>query len=1241
MKYNELVSVSPGFKPSVNIKDDLSNDIKIRSYIPTRDKIDILLDISESLVKEGSRVRHFTGAVGTGKSNLGLVVANYYKFKIDDNGKLPISAVIDKIKNIDREKCNRLVENRNKIDGKFLVVTIEGYHKSINQALISELDRTLQISAGLEDTMPSTAYSAVDKLIDEWQKNHEHIFDKLKACIESSEYNSVNNFIDEINGYNEEALEYFQSIYYGLTGIERFYSHHAQQASDVYNAVSKELLQKGYKGILVIWDEFGSNLERLVADSDGTEYLELQKFAEKCNQLDQPHQIHLLLISHNSVKEMAGRSAAIQKQLDDKNSNLSKFEGRFAKVKRFSYDSEEIYHLIVNLIIKRDDFVNELINNYKSQIEVLSKDTFENGIFHSFTLEYLLDLTRKAIPLHPFALYTLIKICDKFAQNERSAFTYMCSNGIDTFLDFCNKEEINKEEINIENKLTLLLANHVFDYFYQDIKKGMNLSINNQYRDAFISFERAIDSGTNYTELQINILKALILVNLVGPYNLVPTANNLSYILNMNTDDEKESVRQELDKLCSGERKVLAFSKVHSSYRFVSLKYDLELSVKKRMRELDSNNKFEVLSYINKKKANLGISEFIESPEYRAKYKVGRKYIIKLINAEQLKNINSYENEIYKDYLDGIALIVLPETNSEIEVAKKLASNLVDNNQIVIGIPKRPIRYSEYIKELNTVEMIDDVEAILDSSEKIKYKEERDIYIEEVRGLIKRELQFIVDFKNQQEVYWYNNGVLNSINDLEVFIFRIMENTFNRMPIVNHKNLLSDEGSDGQKTYRISVIDKIFSLDSVRELGDEEESPVKTIINAVLWECNILKTNEFSRPLQDSNRNAFYVWGEIEEFITQAENYTSLYELFERLKRPPYGLKQRLIPIFFAAVLSRCVNNVYIKSDSRVNDIVDGTLIEEICSKPQNYSIRYSELSNEDHLIIDCLENVFREEINSTPLRIRNSVERVGKLCRAINDWWIQFPNITRNCDVISREALLFKVHILNNIEKVNDRKEFLLKGIKEIVTFPCTASNLQQILIRIKSEFENLLNKIKAQVYDSIIDILREFSHDAYKEDDSQKLFEMFYENLSEYQKKVMLPGNESKVREWLKKVTLNHGRKDSVLEIATRLTGIQIEDWQIKHLVEFSNLLKNAVKVLVNTQEQETLYEEDNANPTKSKVKLEINGNMRYANMPTKIDSFTMETKNLLEAMLDDVRLDREQEVFLLIKLLEERMK
>ena len=1225
MKFSEFISISPGFKPAVNIKDDMDSKIKIQAYIPTKDKIDILYDISESLVNEGNRVRHFTGPVGTGKSNFALIVGNYFKEIVTENKHVPMSDVLEKIKNADEKQYRAIVKNRNDIYKKYLLIPIEGYYKSVNQALIDGLDRVLIENAELSDVMPKTAYMAACDLIDEWKNKHSFIYEKLQTIVKVSKYKESELLINNLKKFDEEALDYFQSIFSDLTGVKGFYRYHAQNAKDVYNEVVKELQAKGYQGILIIWDEFGSNLERIVADSDGVEYLELQRFAENCNQLGKEEQIHLMLISHNSIKDLASKSVATQKILEDKNSNLSKFEGRFARVKRFSYDSKEIFDLIINIIIQRDSFKNQILQKYKGDIDSILNMTFELGLYYNYTREQLESFIYRAIPLHPFSLYALMKICDKFAQNERSAFTFMCSDGAGTFKNFCNTAEIAKA-----HKLNLITADKIFDYFYEQIKNNINSTVNNQYKETLIDFERAINSGIQMSELQVSILKCIFLINLIDHYRLYPTAENIAFALDML--NEKEKIRRLLDALCNGEHRILGYSRSEHSYRFISSKFNIETNVKKYMGFNDYKN-FDTTKYLEKIKMDLNIADNIVSSDYRAKYKVSRKFDIILTKPEQLKDINKYTAQIANNYLDGIALIVLCENIIDVETAKRYAQE-VTHNQIIIGVPKRPIKYSEYIGELDALEKVDPP-SFRDEDERKRYSEEKNIYQEEVIKLLKKELELVVDFTGQHQVMWYSNAILqHNVDDLEEFICRILENTFNRMPIISHKSLLSEEGNDGQKPYRISVIDKMFSENAIDEFNSEQQSPVKTIVTLVLKECDMLKENDFSIPRIDKNENAFYVWKVIEEYIVNSEKYFTLHELIQILRKPPYGLKPRVIPIFLGAVFSKHIQNIRIKTNKPVNIIVDGNFIEEIYDNAKQVQIKYCELTKRDKLFIHCLEKVYDNELQSVPIRAKYSSDRIGRIHRVIRDWWIQQPFIAKDAVWISQDAILFRKQVLEHIDKTTDSANLILTEMKELMDMD-REEEFAEKMQRLKDEYDNILNYLKNKIFETIYQVLREFSKDEFAKLSDKDIIKNFYSHLNNHMKNVILTGHEIKVRNWLKRMSDNFSEIEAV-RIAEELLNIDTVDWQNKHLSEFKNLFRNCITNITSLQEQGSMGK----NSSNKLITLNINSKKYFLDVPNKLNDFTLETKNLIEAMLDDIPLDQKQKMFILIKLLEERL-
>ena len=73
--FDKMIKIEEGFQTSVNIAFDLTDDKKIREFIPTLSSIDIIEDILLSVNPSSTqRARILVGAYGRGKSHIILVL---------------------------------------------------------------------------------------------------------------------------------------------------------------------------------------------------------------------------------------------------------------------------------------------------------------------------------------------------------------------------------------------------------------------------------------------------------------------------------------------------------------------------------------------------------------------------------------------------------------------------------------------------------------------------------------------------------------------------------------------------------------------------------------------------------------------------------------------------------------------------------------------------------------------------------------------------------------------------------------------------------------------------------------------------------------------------------------------------------------------------------------------------------------------------------------------------------------
>ena len=202
--------------------------------------------------------------------------------------------------------------------------------------------------------------------------------------------------------------------------IERGSSNNALDGTiDTYKKASQALAATGYKGIFVLYDEFGKVLEGQQINPRPGDLFFLQSFAELCSRSGK-NQIHLCLSLHQGFSQYAHRLPVYVRN------EWTKIEGRF---RTFNYieDSLQVDSLIGHAVKKLQTrkfraAVTEVIKTVKPYVKAIRTIP----AFGSFgSLKDLQELLKAVFPLDPIALYVLPRLSARVAQNERTLFHFL------------------------------------------------------------------------------------------------------------------------------------------------------------------------------------------------------------------------------------------------------------------------------------------------------------------------------------------------------------------------------------------------------------------------------------------------------------------------------------------------------------------------------------------------------------------------------------------------------------------------------------------------------------------------------------------------------------------------------------------------------------------------------------------------------------------------------------------------
>lgn len=252
-----------------------------------------------------------------------------------------------------------------------------------------------------------------------------------------------------------------------------------------------EVAKESKTGVLLVIDELGKNLEYASLHQGGEDLYVLQQLAELPKNNQTP--VYLLGILHQGFAEYGYRLASIQKN------EWSKIQGRFEDIP-FTESSGQMMNLI-----------GEAINS--SAAEGISC-AIHNSAQEWFNYlqpvlvgeEIKTEVIEKVYPLHPLTALVLPTLCQRYAQNDRSLFTFLTSGEPLSFRNFL--EEITVQDDNLPS----LKLDHIYDYFIEVAGMGLASRPNLQ---RWVEIQDLISDAKRLEDDSLKVLKTIGILNLI------------------------------------------------------------------------------------------------------------------------------------------------------------------------------------------------------------------------------------------------------------------------------------------------------------------------------------------------------------------------------------------------------------------------------------------------------------------------------------------------------------------------------------------------------------------------------------------------------------------------------------------------------------------------------------------------------------------------------------------------------
>jgi hypothetical protein len=199
-------------------------------------------------------------------------------------------------------------------------------------------------------------------------------------------------------------------------------SHHRARptTTEVLGAVKKasgKARSKGFKGVLLILDELGKNLEFAAQNPEADDIFLLQRLGEEAARSGDQPLVVVVMLHQGVAAYSAGLGTTARREWD-------KVAGRFEEI-IYAQPLEQLTTLVAATLNVN---THALPRSVSEESKRAMAAAVRCGIYGSSTASDFSHLGSRIFPIHPTVLPVLVRAIRKFGQNERSLFSFLSAS---------------------------------------------------------------------------------------------------------------------------------------------------------------------------------------------------------------------------------------------------------------------------------------------------------------------------------------------------------------------------------------------------------------------------------------------------------------------------------------------------------------------------------------------------------------------------------------------------------------------------------------------------------------------------------------------------------------------------------------------------------------------------------------------------------------------------------------------
>lgn len=782
-------------------------------------------------------------------------------------------------------------------------------------------------------------------------------------------------------------------------------------------------------GLILFIDEMGKFLE--AAAQDGSDIYILQQLAEAASRSN--GRFLIVGVLHQAFEEYAHR---LSYEMRDE---WAKIQGRFIDLTVNTSGEEQI------------DMISRAIESDHHPKKPSALACIVAGFARrdrTGDAERLGIMLEACWPLHPVVTCLLGPISRRrFGQNQRSIFGFLNSSELHGFQDFLSHTSVGE----------LYGPDRLWDYLRVNLEPSILASPDgHRWALAVEALERCEAIGGDIFHIQI--LKTIAIIDLFKERSsLVANSDLLRTCFPETTDKIFEKALMQLD-----EWSFTIFKKfLNARAIFAGSDFDIDLAVRTALDDIDEIDFKEL-------KSMAGLQPI---PAKRHYHDTGalRWFDVNIVPINGLIELaTGFEPE---NGAIGQFLLAIPtegeSENHAGDLCRKAARHS-DVWDIVVGISKRSWAIVPLARELFALDSVRNNHPELAGDSVAR--REVSARLAALQALLETELRKAFDnalwFRKHHQPKRLRQADLNSIAS------NLADRRFAESPCLHNELLNRKKPSSSAISAQNKLLRRMVLNEGAPRLGIEGFPAERGLFASMLEATGLYaqrgKVWRFATPTTSGNDTCRLIpmWKRATDYIRKhAYRTVSVSELVDEWRRPPFGVKNGLIPILAVAFILSQRDKIAVYRNGIFRAIFDDVDVDYLAKDAAFIQLRWMDLTDIARYLLSGMAQVVRDLDNTNELVHLEPID-VGRGLVAIYD---QLPKWTKRTMRLSSNA----VNIRDLFKRAHDPNQFLFYDIPGTLGEDISLANedgLCRVIISVREGLEELV-----QAYPSMLHRLRD----------------------------------------------------------------------------------------------------------------------------------------------------------------------